>query len=389
MSLAELPATRPEALKAWEAIVRPSRVRFGSGRLVEIGELVAELGGQRVLVVTDPGIRAAGHVELAISSLAAARLDVAVFDGVGENPSSTQVELGASRAREHETDFIVGLGGGSSMDCAKGINFLVSNGGRVEDYAGFGKAASPMLPSLAVPCTAGTGSEAQSFALITSPESHLKIACGDPKARFRAVILDPRVVQTAPPEVAAVAGYDALSHAVESYVTRSSNPLSRLLSREAWRLMDRAYPAIAGRHADDADWADMLWGAHLAGSAIELSMLGAAHALANPLTAVFGITHGRAISLVLPAVVRANGEVGGQDYAELVGGRSSSGAEALAARLEDLRGVAGLPARMRELGVEESDLSTLVGQALDQWTLRHNPRDLDGGEIEALYRSVL
>ena len=136
MSLAHLPATEPEALKAWEANVRPSRVLFGEGRLMEIGGLAAELGAKRVLVVTDPGIRAAGHVDRAVASMTEARLAVEVFDGVAENPTSRHVEAGLTAARGHDCDLLVGLGGGSAMDCAKGINFLFSNGGRMQDYAG-------------------------------------------------------------------------------------------------------------------------------------------------------------------------------------------------------------------------------------------------------------
>ena len=245
-----------------------------------------------------------------------------------------------------------------------------------------------MLPSLGVPCTAGTGSEAQSFALITDPDSHVKMACGDPKARFRAVILDPEVLQTAPAEVAAIAGYDALSHAVESFVTRSGNPLSRLLAREAWRLMESAFPQIVSGGAGPGEWADMLWGAHLAGSAIELSMLGAAHACANPLTASFDVTHGKAIAVVLPAVVRRNGERCGTEYASLMG-VEGDGTARLAVRLEDIRRDGGLPGRLSECGVAEVDVPDLVRQALEQWTLRHNPCELDAADIAALYRSVL
>ncbi|MDX1383320.1 MAG: iron-containing alcohol dehydrogenase [Thermoanaerobaculia bacterium] len=394
-SLAELPVTAPEALEAWEANVRPSRVLFGPGRLREIGRLAAELGGRRVLGVTDAGIRRAGHGEVAVSALEAEGLGGAVFDAVEENPTSALVERGAEEARRHAPELLVGLGGGSAMDCAKGINFLLTNGGRMEDYAGFGKARLPLLPSLAVPCTAGTGSEAQSFALITRDSDHVKMACGDPKARFRAVILDPEVVQTAPHEVAMVAGFDALSHAVESRVTRSGNPLSRLLAREAWRLMERAFPALASRSGTGSDWADMLWGAHLAGSAIELSMLGAAHACANPLTATFGVTHGRAIGLVLPAVVRCNGPSCLDAFAELLaaggGGGETAGdpAEALARRLEALRDAAGLPARLGAIGIDETAIPGLVAQALQQWTLRHNPRQLGAEALAAIYRSAL
>ena len=173
------------------------------------------------------------------------------------------------------------------MDTAKGCNFLLTNGGRMEDYWGVGKATRPMLPLIAIPTTAGTGSECQSFALITHPQTHVKMACGDPKAAARVAILDPELTLTQPPAVAAATGMDALSHAVETAVTRRRNPISQMLSREAFRLCARGLQAglraIRDGHCDARG--DVLLGAALAGMAIENSMLGAAHAAANPLTA--------------------------------------------------------------------------------------------------------
>ncbi len=213
-----------------------TRIVFGGGAIDRLGELVREYGGTRVLIATDPGIVAAGHADRAEASLDAAGLCVARFDGVSENPTTEVVDECVAVAREQKIDFLVGLGGGSSMDTAKGCNFLLTNGGRMEDYWGVGKAARPMLPMIAVPTTAGTGSECQSFALITHPQTHAKMACGDPKAAARAAILDPELTLTQPAAVAAATGMDALSHALETAVTRRRNPISEMLSREAFRL---------------------------------------------------------------------------------------------------------------------------------------------------------
>src|SRR5207249_10078818 len=184
------------------------------------------------------------------------------------------------------------VGGGSAMDCAKGINFLLTNGGRMADYQGFGKAKKPMLPSIGIPTTAGTGSEAQSFALIADEQTHMKMACGDRKAAFHIAILDPEVTVSQPAKVTAITGVDALSHAVESYVTTRRNPLSQLFAREAWRLLQANFEKVLRRPDNLEARSAMQLGAYLAGSAIETSMLGAAHALANPLTAHYGMTHG-------------------------------------------------------------------------------------------------
>src|SRR5207237_1436658 len=211
-----------------------TRVVFGTGTLGKLGDLVRELGGTRVLLVTDAGLEAAGHPQRAVQSLRAAGREVFVFHEVEENPTTRHVEQGLAFARASRVDFIVAVGGGSSMDCAKGINFLLTNGGSMADYIGFGKATRPMLPSLAVPTTAGTGSEAQSYALIADEQSHMKMACGDRKAAFRIALLDPEVTVSQPQKVTAITGIDALAHAVESYVSTNRNVLSQTYALAAW-----------------------------------------------------------------------------------------------------------------------------------------------------------
>src|SRR5262245_1922554 len=153
-----------------------TRVLFGPGSLNRLGELARELGARRVLLVTDPGLEGAGHPQRALASLHDAGLEVFVFDGVEENPSDRHVHSGLGGGLKRRVDVLVAVGGGSSMDCAKGVNFLLTNGGRMADYKGFGKAPKPMLSAIAVPTTAGTGSEAQSFALITDEQTHTKMA---------------------------------------------------------------------------------------------------------------------------------------------------------------------------------------------------------------------
>ena len=164
-------------------------------------------------------------------SLEAAGIAPFVFHDFDANPTSAWSRRAARRGRARRIDSIVALGGGSSLDCAKGINFVLTNGGTMRDYRGFGKAAQPMLPSIGVPTTAGTGSEAQSYAIISDAETHAKMACGDPKAAFRVAILDPALTVSQPRAVTAIAGYDAISHAVESYVTHAAQRASRICSR--------------------------------------------------------------------------------------------------------------------------------------------------------------
>ncbi len=379
--------------KRWATEVNGCDVTFGEGALEELGAVARRLGGERVLLVTDPGLEQAGHADRAIASLAGGGCRVTVFDQVEENPTSEHVEAGARMAREAKIDLLVGLGGGSAMDCAKGINFLFTNGGRMEDYWGFGKASQAMLPSLGVPTTAGTGSEAQSYALISQAGSHRKMACGDPKARFRGVILDPALLRTVPREVMALSGFDAIAHAVESHVCTRRNPISQLLSREAWKLLSRAFRTVLEEAEAPGARSDMLLGAFLAGAAIEKSMLGLAHSCANPLTSRFGVAHGGAVGLMLPSVVRFNAVAADGLYGELlaVAGLSSNGegdAHRLSTELESLRQSAGLPTRLRHVGVEPSSLADLAVQAAEQWTAQFNPRTAGTEDLERLYENA-
>jgi alcohol dehydrogenase len=345
--------------------------------------------------VTDPGLEKAGHPQRALASLRGAGLHAAVFDGVEENPTSRHVEDGLAAARAEKIDLLVAVGGGSAMDCTKGINFLLTNGGRMTDYKGFGRAAKPMLPSVGVPTTAGTGSEAQSFALIADEKTHLKMACGDRKVAFGAVILDPELTVSQPPAVTAITGIDALSHALESYVTTRRNPLSQMFAREAWRLLERNFEPVLRGPSDLEARGAMQLGAHFAGMAIECSMLGACHALANPLTAHYGTTHGVAIGVMLPHVLRFNAAAAGAFYGDLahdvgmVNGDESAAAEVLARRVEHFLRTAGLPASLSACGVSPGIFPLLAEEAALQWTAGFNPRPVTEADLLRLYESAL
>lgn len=363
-----------------------TRVIFGVGLLERVGDSARELGGRRVLVVSDPGIDEAGYPARAVESLKVAGLASFVFTAVDENPTTEHVDAGRAFAKEHNIDLIVGLGGGSAMDCAKGVNFLLTNGGRMQDYWGVGKARQPMLPLIAIPTTAGTGSEAQSFALIADPESHQKMACGDPKAAASITILDPELTLSQPTLVTAVTGIDAVSHSVETWVTTKRNPISKLYSREGWRLLSANLPRVVTDPNDLDARAGMLLGANLAGTAIENSMLGIAHSCANPLTAHFDVIHGAAVGLVLPAVIRFNAAEVEDDYADLIG---EGGSDGLAATIESLLEQAHIPARLSAYKISESDLPDLAEEAARQWTAQFNPRAVTAADLLQLYREVL
>jgi len=361
------------------------RLIVGPGVVDRLGEIVADLGGRRVLLVTDPGVRAACHVDRATRSLSDAA--VTIFDEVIENPTDACVDACAAAARGAEVDLIVGFGGGSAMDTAKGANFVLTNGGRIHDYWGIGKATAPLLAMVAVPTTAGTGSECQSFALISDRETHRKMACGDPKALPAVAMLDPELTITQPPTVAANTGIDAISHAVETAVTTRRTDQSFGLSKRAFELMTDTFEVVLTDGENIEARGRMQIGAAVAGMSIEQSMLGAAHAAANPLTARFGVTHGSAVGAMLPAVVRFNGRdaVIAEQYRAL----SGLSPDELAGRLEALLDAAGLPRTLAVHGVKETDIAALAADAAEQWTGTFNPRPVGQDEFAALYREVL
>jgi alcohol dehydrogenase len=370
-----------------------TRIVFGEGSFARLGELARELGCSRTLLVTDPGIVSTGYAARAAGLLSAAGIASFIFDEFDANPDVAMIEKGRASAAAVGVDSVIGLGGGSSLDCAKGINFVLTNGGSMRDYWGWGKAAEPLLPAMGVPTTAGTGSEAQSYAIISDPVTHVKMACGDPKAAFRIALLDPELTVSQPRALTGVAGYDAISHAVESYVTTRRTELSDLFAGSAWRLLEDHFERVLDEPGHIGARGAMLLGAHQAGMAIEASMLGAAHACANPLSARYGTTHGVAIAVMLPHVVRWNAADAAARYAELL---RMSGAEVtanpgerLAARLEQLARAADLPQTLRELGVPREDLAALAADASTQWTGRFNPRPFDAEGALALYDRAL
>ncbi len=369
-----------------------TRVVFGAGALSRLGEFAKELGGVEVLLVSDPGIRQAGHEARARGALEAAGVRVHVFDDLQPNPTTDDVDRGVVFARGKEINLLIGLGGGSSMDVAKGINFLLTNGGTMEDYKGIGHATHPMLPLIAIPTTAGTGSEAQSYCVISDARTHMKMACGDKKAAARVAILDPELSITMPASVTAVTGIDAISHAIESYASTARNPVSMLFARRAWNLLCRAFPVVLKEPQNLAARGAMLLGSHLAGAAIENSMLGATHALANPLSAHFDMIHGHAIAIMLPHVVRYNASVAGTLYgalaedAKLCDHRDDEAGELLAMFLRNIATRAGCPSTLAGCDGLAELLPTLAEEAALQWTGKFNPRPVDAESLQELYQ---
>jgi alcohol dehydrogenase len=373
-----------------------TRIVFGPGKIEALGELASELGARRALVVSDPGVIAVGHTARGIAALERAGIETHLFDGVHENPTTDDVAAGLKLAKRYDPEVLVGLGGGSAMDCTKGINFLFTNGGEMKDYWGVGKALKAMLPMIAIPTTAGTGSETQSFALISDAKTHAKMACGDKKASCRIALLDPELTTTQPPRVTALTGIDALSHALETFVCTRRNPVSLAFSREAWRLLAGNFGKVLSHPTDLEARGSMLLGASFAGLAIENSMLGAAHALANPLTATFDVPHGQAVGVMLPHVIRYNATAVNGQYLDLLRETDTSGpmpglvegVEGLADFVHRVLAQAGLATTLRSLKVDPLQIPHMAHQAAKQWTATFNPRPVTEDELLAIYQQA-
>ena len=375
------------------------RLVFGAGSSQRVGELAREYGGKRVLLVTDQGLVHAGHPAHIEQALAGAGLEFVTFDHSDENPTTGTVDRCLEVARQSKIDFIVGLGGGSSMDTAKGCNFLLTNGGKIQDYWGSGKASKPMLPFIAIPTTAGTGSECQSYALIADEHSHAKMACGDPKAAPKVAILDPLLTLSQPPRVTACTGIDAITHAVETAVTRKRNALSLIYSHEAFKLSVASFPHVLANPEDIDARSRMLLAAAFAGTAIENSMLGAAHSAANPLTAHYNVVHGQAVGLMLPHVIRYNAKdpSARRAYAELasapelacVSEGEDYAVDVLIEHIERLLNHAGFPPSLKECGVKTDLIPTMAQEAAGQWTAKFNPRTITAEDFAALYQAAM
>ena len=377
----------------------PQQVFFGDGSRKQLGNLASKYG-KKILLVSDPGVSAAGHSHSAKEILQKSGLEVFLFDQSIENPTESSVQDCVQVAKKENIDVIVGLGGGSSMDTAKGCNFILSNGGKMSDYWGVGKAKKAFLPFIAVPTTAGTGSECQSFALISNDESHKKMACGDKKALPLVTILDPELTISQPHSVSASTGVDALAHALESAVTIKRNKKSVRHSQLAFNLIQENLPLVLKDPTNLEYRGKVLLGASHAGAAIEQSMLGAAHSMANPLTVSKGVVHGIAVSMALPEIIKFNASRGAEtnfQYAEVArnsgiaeqGATDTHATQLLLERVCLILSQSGIPESIATFGFTQEDIPSLASDASEQWTAQFNPVPVTRKDFEDLYFSIL
>jgi alcohol dehydrogenase class IV len=369
------------------------------GASLRLGQLIAERfpGLRRVLIVTDPGFLRTGLAEPPRDSLERQGMQVSVYSDVMADPPEAVVQAAASFAREHGSEIVIGLGGGSSMDVAKLVAVLAGSEQPLTEMYGIGKVSGRRLPLVQVPTTAGTGSEVTNIAIVTTGET-TKMGVVAPQLYADLAVLDASLTVGLPSMVTAATGIDAMVHAVEAYTSRhKKNPLSDLLARQALSLLSaNIVKACENGHDLDARQA-MLLGACLAGQAFSNAPVAAVHALAYPIGGIFHVAHGLSNSLVLPHVLRFNLPAASGHYAELAGivvphasGSEEARAQALIVAMQQIAKITGVETTLQQVGITERDLDRLADDAMLQTRLLgNNPRELTREDARAIYAAAL
>ncbi|CAD7047938.1 alcohol dehydrogenase [Pseudorhizobium endolithicum] len=375
-----------------------NRIVFRPGAANEIAKIVGRCCGDRILLVTDAGLRRLGLCDPALQSLSEAGVAVTVFDAVEADPSLATVAKAVDVGKAAGVTGVVGFGGGSSLDVAKIAALLLGSGEDIADAWGVGNAKGPRLPLVLVPTTAGTGSEVTPVSIITV-EGDEKRGVSSPILLPDMAILDPELTLGLPPAITAATGIDAMVHAIEAYASLNANNnlLSRILARQALQLLGANIERAVVHGGDRDARGAMLLGSMLAGQAFANSPVAAVHALAYPIGGRFHVPHGLSNALVLPHVLRFNAPVAGSVYAEiaadafphLAGEEEGARCAAFIDCVTELSRKLGLPQRLRDVGIGEEHLAAMAGDAMKQTRLLvNNPRPLQEADALAIYRAA-
>ena len=387
---------------------------FGSSTASSIGREVQKLGGTKAIIVTDPNMIKAGLVNTLTTALTEAQLKVHVYEGCKPEPSTVLIDEAVAQARSYAPDIVIGLGGGSNLDVAKGVAAVLTHGGQAADYFGEGKLPSPTLPLIAVPTTAGTGSEVSAVAIIEDPAKHLKLAISSPFLRPRLALIDPQLTVSCPPNVTAESGIDALTHAIEAYTNidfralpipndqpapfSGKQPLTDALAAEAIQLVGTHLRSAVYQPRNLAAREGMSLAALLGGMAFSNAGVGSVHALQYPIGAITHTSHGLGNGLMLPYLMQYLIPSNPQAFANIALwlGESVSGLPTLEAAYRSVDAVhrlkadIGIPARLSDIGVEEKHLAQIAQTAAsNQRLMPLSPRTVNAQILESILRLAL
>lgn len=370
---------------------------FGANVLAELAEQVTSLGGAKPLLVTDQGMTQLGYTKQVTDLLDQAGIAYAVFDQTVPNPTDTNVNEGAAAYTENQCDMLISLGGGSAHDCCKGVGLLVSNGGQIADYEGVDMSKKALPPYIAINTTAGTASELTRFTIITNTSNHVKMAIVDWRVTPDLAINDPLLMMKMPASLTAATGMDALTHAVEAYVSTDANPVTDACALQAIRLIAK-YLRVAVARGDDLEARDrMAYAQYLAGMAFNNAGLGHVHAMSHQLGGMYNLPHGVCNALLLPHVCEANLMAAQERYADIAEalGENTYGlavreaAQMAVVAIRALSVDVGIPSTLSELGVQDKDIETMVEHAQKDVCAATNPRRLNDQEVAAIFRAAM
>ena len=374
----------------------PTRNLFGEDSVKETGTLMQSLGGRRALIVTDGFLAKNGMAEQIQKILSDAEVESVVFDGVEPNPKDVNVEAGLKIFEENSCDSIISLGGGSSHDCAKAIALVASNGGNIRDYEGVDRSDKPLCPMIAVNTTAGTASEITRFCIITDTSRHVKMAIVDWRVTPQIAINDPNLMVGMPPALTAATGMDALTHAIEAYVSTAANPLTDAAALMAITMITQYLPKAVANGVYMKARDKMAYGQYLAGIAFNNASLGYVHAMAHQLGGMYNLPHGVCNAILLPHVEEFN-LIGNanrfRDIAKAMGeiteGLSTMDAARKAiAAIRQLSSQVGIPERLRDLGVKEEDFAVMAENAMKDVCSVKNPRKATKEQIIGVFKAA-
>ncbi len=370
---------------------------FGANVLSELAQRVASLGGAKPLVVTDQGMTQLGYTKQVTDLLEQAGIAYAVFDETVPNPTDTNVNEGAQAYTDNQCDMLISLGGGSAHDCCKGVGLLVSNGGSIADYEGVDQSKQALPPYIAINTTAGTASELTRFTIITNTSNHVKMAIVDWRVTPDLAINDPLLMVAMPPSLTAATGMDALTHAVEAYVSTGANPITDACALQAMRLIAK-HLRVAVARGDDLQARDrMAYAQYLAGMAFNNAGLGHVHAMSHQLGGMYNLPHGVCNALLLPHVCEANLMAAQERYADIAEALGENvyglpvreAAEMAVVAIRALSVDVGIPSTLSELGVQDKDIETMVEHAQKDVCAATNPRRLNDKEVAAIFRAAM
>ncbi len=374
----------------------PSVNIMGTGCISEAVATIRRHGLRRLLIVTDAGLARSGMAARIQQLLADADIQSTVFDGAKPNPTVANVEAGLAALKAADCDAIVSLGGGSPHDCAKGIALCATNGGHISDYEGVDRSTRPQLPLIAINTTAGTASEMTRFCIITDEQRHVKMAIVDRNVTPLLSVNDPALMAGMPPSLTAATGMDALTHAVEAYVSTASTPITDACALKAVDLISRHLRSAVANGGNAEAREQMAYAQFLAGMAFNNASLGYVHAMAHQLGGVYDLPHGVCNAVLLPHVQAFNAATSADRLADVaramgssVSGGGPAGAEACLTAIRQLSADVGIPAGLSSLGVKAEDIPLLAANALKDACGLTNPRPASQQEIEALFRNAM